>query len=549
MLKDNELLALAGEQAFKRGRGYCRDGRIALSRHDDDGLEGEAEGSETYSLWIKREGADWRWDCSCPAADDGAFCKHLVAAALTAREESADGDVDRDDDEATDAAPPRRAPNRDDDLAAFLRAQSAKRLSGWLLEFAQDDASIGKRLHLYRAADDPGEMKTALGKMLDAGGFLDYRRSLAYARRLDAVIAQLDAAIARDAETGRGLSEYVLNRLLKIYGRSDDSAGAIGDQLHVIAERHARACEAAPPKGLAKTLFALQRKDEWDLFPTAAYWEALGAHGQADYGKRITAEFAKLPANESDEARWTSGSFGIARRAEEFARANDDFEFLQRVLRRHLSRPHDFVRVLESLREFNRPREALAWAEQAVRRFPKDDRLRRELADCLASAGLDADATEQAWEAFRLNPNTGSWDTLKRIAGPQWPPMRVRALENVAAREDGNASHRTMLLDHDDDFEAAVALAAGGAVRIDVLESLARRLQRDRPALAGEFYLRIARLQIDRMGPRDYVALAQTLKRAAHCLPAEQWKPVVARVRVEHGRKTKLMSLLDEAGL
>jgi uncharacterized Zn finger protein len=34
----------------------------------------------------------WQWNCSCPAADDGAFCKHLVAALLTARKEVTDAD-------------------------------------------------------------------------------------------------------------------------------------------------------------------------------------------------------------------------------------------------------------------------------------------------------------------------------------------------------------------------------------------------------------------------------------------------------------------------
>jgi hypothetical protein len=106
-----------------------------------------------------------------------------------------------------------------------------------------------------------------------------------------------------------------------------------------------------------------------------------------------------------------------------------------------------------------------------------------------------------------------------------------------------------MLLLHDGDFEAAVALASHLPVRSDVLQILARRLEHDRPAVAGEFYLRIARWQVKHMGPRDYAALAQTLKRAAHCLPAEQWTPVVAEIRAAHGRKPKLMGLLAESGL
>ena len=32
-------------------------------------------------LWI--EEGEPRWSCTCPAAEDGSFCKHCVAAALT----------------------------------------------------------------------------------------------------------------------------------------------------------------------------------------------------------------------------------------------------------------------------------------------------------------------------------------------------------------------------------------------------------------------------------------------------------------------------------
>ncbi len=542
MLSDDELLELAGKAAFARGRSYCAEGRIALSEREDDGFAGEAEGSETYALWMQRDDDGWDWDCACPAADGGAFCKHLVAAVLTARAES-------QSDEDEDAKPPLRATKRSGDLGGFLRAQSSERLAAWLLALADEDSTIAKRLHLYRAADDPVELKSALGKMLDPGGFLDYRRSNAYARRLGTVVAQLEDAITRDASAGRGLCEYTIGRLLKIYGRSDDSGGSIGEQLHAIAALHARACAASPPgKALAKSLLALQHKDDWGLFPLHAYWNALGVDGQADYGRRIAADFATLPASPSDEARWGE-AFGIERRAEDFARASGEFEFLQRVLRRHLSRPPDYLRVLESLNEFGRAREALAWAELSVKQFPKDQGLRTALAECLSSAGLEDDAIEQSWQAFYLRPDTGNWDRLKRMAAAQWSSWRERALAEIAARERDESSHRVVLLEHDGDLDAAVALARECKIQPDVLATLAHRIERDTPLVAGAFHLRIARLQLQHVDPSRYVALVRTLQHVARCLPEADWKPVVAHVRAEHARKTKLIKLLDAARL
>ncbi len=539
MLTDHELLTLAGKPAFARGRAYHADARIALSRHDPDGLEGEARGSEHYALWLERDGSRWRWDCACPAADGGAFCKHLVAAVLTAR-----GDPPE-----TASAPTTRRAKRGDDLADFLRAQSQERLAGWLLAFADEDPNIAKRLRLHRAADDPALLKSALGKMLDASGFLDYRRSLDYARRLDAVVEQLKGAIARDAAAGRALCEYALGRLLRIYARSDDSAGGIGDQLQSMAELHVHACHAAPPgKAFAKTLFALQQKDEWGLFPLDAYWNALGADGQADYGRRAVAEFEKLPQKPAAGQR-CSEHFGALRRLEAFARVTGDFDLLQRVLRRHLVQPHDHLRVLKSLQQFGRAREALAWAEQTVKRFPDDVGARNALADCLAAAGLDDEAIEHAWQGFRLQPQKDNWDALKRMAGAQWPIWRERALAEVAAHGQGDATHRATLLEHDGDLDAAVAVAQESGIRPDVLERLASFIERDNPALAGQFRLRIVRLLLQRVHSGNYVALVLALRRAVRCLPPEEFRPLVAQVRAEHARKPRLIEMLDAAGL
>ncbi|MEO8010027.1 MAG: hypothetical protein ABI650_00130, partial [Dokdonella sp.] len=370
-----------------------------------------------------------------------------------------------------------------------------------------------------------------------------------YARRLDAVATHLESAIARDAHSGRGLCEYALGRLLKIYPRSDDSAGTIGARVADIARLHAHACALAPPgKPLGKMLLSLQQKDDWGMFPLDDYWLALGADGQADYATRVLAEFGTLPQNPSEQSRWNE-SFGIARRTEALARASGDFELLQRVLRRHLAYPLDHLRVYESLCEFGRAREAQAWIENAVKRFPDDDGLRGALAQCLAGAGFDEDAMNQAWHAFRLRPVKQNWDLLKRISGTQWAAWRGRVLEHVGSTEHGDASHRISLLEHDGDINAAVALARDSEVRLDVLERLARQLQRDQPLLSGEFELRIARMQMAQLQPNCYAALVATVKRAMRCLPAEHWKPLVADVRAEHGLKSKLMRLLDEANL
>jgi hypothetical protein len=270
---DAQLLRLAGKAAFARGRAYCAEGRVELDECGDDRLAGEAQGTRRYAFVLERAGGDWRWSCGCPAADDGSFCKHLVAAVLAAR---ADATTAADGARRAKAAPPR------DDLCDWLRAQPAPRLVGWLAELAADDREIDRRLRLHRAAEDPSTLKAALAKTLAAGGFLDYRASLRYARRLETAIGLIAAQLERNAESCRGLCEYALGRLFGIHERSDDSAGAIGAQVGELAELYARACALSRPgKALAKPLFALSVKDSWGAIPLAAFRDPLGSEGLA----------------------------------------------------------------------------------------------------------------------------------------------------------------------------------------------------------------------------------------------------------------------------
>lgn len=534
MLSDAELIDLAGEAAFKRGRKYHAEGRVQITQQTADTLHADVRGSERYSLGLRSLKGEWTGRCSCPAAAGGDFCKHLVAAALTAREAEATGE----------AGPP-----TSDALLEFLRAQPAERLAGWLKTLADEDRDIGKRLRLYRAADDPAELKKALGKMLNAGGFLDYHGSMRYADRIGAVIDVLEAQLQRDPASCRSLGEYVIGRLLKIYKNADDSSGAIGDRLYEVGAAHARACAAAPPgKVLAKPLFKLQQKDDWGIVPLPCYWDALGVEGQAAYGQMIHKELAKLPA-EATRANRYGEAFGIRFRAEAYARASGDFELLQTVLRWDLSYPHAHFRVLESLREYGREREALAWAETAVKQYPDDSALRNALAECLAAAGLDEEALEHVWLNFRQHAGSESWDALKRAAGHNWPDWRERALAEVEQREQGEVTLRVRLLLHDGDASTALVLAREHPVAPDTLAHLARRLEQDDPATSGAFYLRLARYEMTDLVYARYPVLVGFLRLAARLLPGAEVQATVTQVREQHARKTRLMALMNEAGL
>lgn len=531
----------AGEGACARGEQYFLEGRLRVERGDDGAIRGTALGAQRYALWLQPENGEWRWHCDCPAAADGAFCKHLVAAVLQAANDAWPA--------GARAGEARGESPAADGLLDFLRAQPTERLAGWLHELACDDREVAKRLQLYRAAEQPGALKAALGKLLATGGWLDYRRAMQYARRLDAGIAQLRGVLARDPAECRTLCEYALKRLFKVYSDgADDSSGAIGERLAEIAGLYASACNAAPPgKALVKPLLALKALDGWDMLPLAQFWPALEPAGQADYARRVLMEFQALPppapGNRYGE------SFEVLHRTEELARCARDFELLQRVLRRDLGYPRDHLKVLDSLREFGREREALAWAETAARKFPDATELRLGLAGCLAAAGMRDEAVVQCWQCFVASPSADHWDALKEMAGEAWPDWRRRALEQVAAHESGSVSTRLDLLLHDDDGLAAIELAQHARVELRALLRLAQAVQQCQPDAAGAFYLRVARANADApQGVDDYRRLVGYLQRAAGLGQRAAVHDIVGELRERHRRKPRLMTLLTEGG-
>jgi uncharacterized Zn finger protein len=84
VLHRDAVQRLAGTAVFSRGEAYFREGRVAAHQLQKGELSADVRGTELYRarIWVKGEGLAYA--CPCPfAREDGAFCKHLVAMALS----------------------------------------------------------------------------------------------------------------------------------------------------------------------------------------------------------------------------------------------------------------------------------------------------------------------------------------------------------------------------------------------------------------------------------------------------------------------------------
>jgi len=394
LLSDDNLIRLAGDGAFQRGLRYFNEGWVTVRESDAGRIRAGVEGSATYAVELAWRDGGLFDACDCPV--DG-FCKHAVAVALAWRGEAP-------------VKPRARSKEAPLDLAACLAAQPAERLAQWLVKYAREYDGVHRELALLARMEASRDGPAALGKavrgFLNVRRFLDYRGSIAYVRELDGLLSLLQQAFARDPALCAELCETAAEKLFRIYGNADDSAGAIGDRFHELAELHRQACAVAPPppKALAKRLYALGMEHEWGLFDFTDYREALGEEGFAVFGALAQKEGERLPPPKSEMDR-NGRRWKLRHLLETWAEQAGDYEYLIALRSGDLNSPHDFAQLVETYRQAGRGREALAAAERGMKAFPRDWMLREVAARELLEAGMDDEALELLLRNLRERPS------------------------------------------------------------------------------------------------------------------------------------------------
>ena len=146
-----DVAELTDARTYARGASYLRGGRVVIEMRQARFVEAAVRGTERYQVRLAFDRRGLEHSCTCPAAADGAFCKHLVAVALTLATTAADGDADADDGsdggsgweeraaEVIDAVEDLLATGRPADVVAFCERAGAC-LEDGAAEIADDEA-------------------------------------------------------------------------------------------------------------------------------------------------------------------------------------------------------------------------------------------------------------------------------------------------------------------------------------------------------------------------------------------------------------------------
>ena len=432
------IQALADARTFARGTAYFHGGAVGLLDADEYEVRASVQGTQRYRVRLAvGSGAELDYECDCPVGDDGSFCKHAVAVALSWLENAGEEVFVPGDKES--AKPRKKRKTHAEQIREYLETLSESALREWLMEAADRDAGMREKLLFSAkagAGSDIAALKSVVRQATKVSDFVDWRGVGDYANRLGDLAQILDERIDDGNPKLIDLIEDAIAQAEDAVGQIDDSNGVVMPVIMQLREVHERACNhlGPDPVALAERLFRYQTGGDWDTFRSVlpSYARALGDPGLARYRQLVEAAWKKLPAlgPEAFRTHFDSDRYRIEHAMEELTALSGDIDGLVTIKSRNLSSPHAFLGVAELLQRHGRHDEALKWAEKGIAAFPNerlDDIVRFCIAEHLRRG--DAGRVESlAWQRFVRQPGSDAYFELVGVAN------RIGRVDDLAAK-------------------------------------------------------------------------------------------------------------------
>lgn len=560
---------LAGTTAFRRGEEYFSVGAVSRLRATDDKVTAQVEGTETYQVELRDEDGDLAYDCTCPRAADGYFCKHCVAVGLAWLAEQA----------AETKPKAGKAKRRDPwrDIKDHLATQSPETLIELLLDVAQRDDRLYQSLLLKaECTGGGGNVAKAFRRAIDGAtrihGFVDWRKVGTFAGNIDQVVESLAELLKPDTAASLvELAEYAIERVENALEQIDDSNGMVSGTVYGLGELHRKACAMARPEptGLAERLFRLETTLPFNVcsFDAATYRDVLGKEGLRRYRELAEAEWRKIKPRDSKDG-YDGNRYRITRIMEKLAEASGDIEELVAIKSRDLSSGYCYLEIAEIYAKARQHDKSLDWAERGLKAFPErpDNRLRDFLVAAYLKRKRNDEALQLTWVQFEERPVLDHYIKLHEVASKlgAWPAQRARALikvDEVIAREAAatsrwklqastpNHSLRMQIALWEDDLDAAWSAAHGGICNWSLLITLAGKLESTRPGDAVSLYRRVVPLIVEQTNNTAYDEAIKLIRRVGGLMKAQkqqsQFGDYLAELRVQFKPKRNFIKLLD----
>jgi uncharacterized Zn finger protein len=568
LITRDSLKNLAGAAVFARGETYYEDGRVGPLREAGRKIAARVEGSETYHVELRDEGEYLGYDCECPNAAEGYFCKHGVAVGLAWLASRNEGDDRRSD--------PWHA------IRDYLEVQSSEALIGLIMDAAEDDDRLYRTL-LLRAESIAGGAQTvkayraAIDRATHVRGFLDWGEAGAFADELDLVVDGMAALLTpEDAPMLVDLAEYAIGCVAESLADIDDSNGEVGGILSRLVDLHLEACRLAKPdpRLLAEQLFRMETSTHNDYgdINAMAYRDLLGEAGLRRYRELAEAEWEKIDFG-AGSSPYDSHRYQITRIMESLAQMSGNVEEWVAIKACDLSSAYRYLTIAELWAANGRDDLALEWAERGLHAFPAatDNRLRDFLVAAYLQRQRNEEALQLTWVQFEERTILDHYKKLHAVAERlgMWPAQRERALAKLAdaiAEQSAVVSSwktkpgagvpdysvRLQIALWENNLEDAWTAAHAGVCHRHLLIELAAQLETVRPDDALVLYRRIIPTIVEQTNNTAYAEAIKLVRRVKGIMNDPERKrefaDYVAELRARYKPKRNFIKLLDEVG-
>ncbi|WP_234775322.1 SWIM zinc finger family protein [Paraburkholderia tropica] len=441
-----EVQSLADTKTFARGKTYFHDGVVSRLDERDEAVRATVRGTHRYRVELAVDDGELAYDCNCPVGDDGAFCKHAVAVALSWLENS--GEEVFHAEEPAPGKPRKKRKTYEEVIREYVATLGRDALQELLMDAVEQDLVLRDKLLLAAraagASDLPG-MKAAVKQATRISRPLDWRESGAYGDSLMSLADMLRQRLSGPhAAQMVELCELAIAGAEKSLEQIDDSNGDVMPAILELASVHLDACKITGPDPvkLAERLFRFQTEGRWDTFYNVlpAYAEPLGKSGLRRYRELVNEAWEAMPilaAGKQYRRSYDSPRMQLEHAMAALAELDGDVDALIRIHSKDLSSPYRFLVVAELCAKHGRPDDGLAWAERGIKESGKsfDQRLLDFCIDAYLRRGEFDKADAYAWRRFEMRPTAKAFPALMEVATVtgRHAESRERALQHLRA--------------------------------------------------------------------------------------------------------------------
>ena len=584
-LSEAAIRQQATAESFRRGENYYRQGAVGSLVQRGNVLQAEVEGSqyEPYRVRVTfDEGGITDAVCSCPY-DWGGWCKHIVATLLACLEDPDEIEVRPALDELL--ADLDREELQDLLLHLAARAPSvADEIEGQIVLLRSAPVDSQAALPARRTPVDPQPVRRQVAAILHS---LDRMRSSEAYWHVGSVVDQVRQLLDQvqgfiEAGDGRNallLLEAITDEYVEGWLYLDDSDGYAGEFFSELGQVWTDAClvadlSPAERREWAEKLERWQREvDDYGLEGVFEVAQVAIEHGW-DYPPLQQVLQGKITGQEAWEGEipWYADDLALARlkvlerqgRYQEYlylAEAERQMEQYVTMLARLgrvqeavdeglqvLDAPGQLLSLAKVLREQGELAVALRVAEHGLTLDGSKGALAAWLCDLADSMGEPERALNAAAVAFRATPSMAAYQRVQELAGERWPELREDLLAHLRQSSFVYSQAQVDIFLYEGLLDDAIAAVEKGG-SYSLIERVMDAAIEHRP----DWVIKAARRQAERIidpgKAQHYHHAVNWLDkaRAAYCAAGREaeWRAYLAEIRTRHGRKYKLMGMLE----